>query len=179
VLAIGYALVPVNAETARRGVRNGFGPAVSVQLGALEGDVPWARLSLTGVALVLQGRPLSTALGLVGAAFLALLAQSAFRSTLSREPIPTFVHDGNGWRVGFVMSGANPGGFAFWTGVGGGALATSQERGPAADWLLVVSYTLASALAGTLLAVEASKGQRWRGGQSCPGSTAFAAWSSR
>ena len=84
VLAIGYALVPgpVNAETARQGIRGGFRPALGVQLGALAGDVPWAVLSLTGVALLLQGRLLSTVLGLAGAGFLILLAHSAFRSAL-------------------------------------------------------------------------------------------------
>lgn len=167
VLAFGYALVPgpVNAETTRRGVRDGFGPALAVQLGALAGDVPWAVVSLTGVALFLQGELLSTFLGIVGAGFLVVLARSAFRSALSREPIMPVGASGSSWRVGLVLSVANPGAIPFWTGVGGGALATSQATGAAGLWVLVASYTLASALAGALLAAVAAQGQRWAGGQ--------------
>ena len=163
VLAIGYALVPgpVNAETARRGIRDGFRPALGVQLGALAGDVPWAVLSLTGVALLLQGRLLSTVLGLTGAGFLILLAHSAFRSALGSDRLVMTACDGSAWRVGLVLSLANPGAIAFWTGVGGGTLAASQEGGTTGVWMLVASYTLASALTGALLAALATLGRRW------------------
>jgi chemosensory pili system protein ChpE/L-lysine exporter family protein LysE/ArgO len=166
LLAIGYALVPgpINAETARRGVRDGFRPALGVQMGALAGDVPWMVLSLTGVALVLQGALLSTVLGLVGAGFLVLLARSAFRSALGRGPVGTTVPDGRGWRVGLVMSVANPGAIAFWTGVGSGVLATSRQEGPEAVWILVVSYSVASALVGVLVAGMSACGRRWAQG---------------
>jgi chemosensory pili system protein ChpE len=166
VIAIGYALVPgpVNAETTRRGIRDGFGPAIGVQLGALAGDVPWAVLCLTGVAPLLQGTLLSTMLGLVGAGFLILLARSAFRSALSGETLVTTACHGTAWRVGLTLSLANPGAIAFWTGVGGGALAASQEGGTAGVWMLVASYTLASVLAGALLSAMATLGQRWTRG---------------
>ena len=165
-LAIGYALVPgpINAETARRGVRDGFRPALGIQMGALAGDVPWMVLSLTGVALVLRGALLSTLLGLMGATFPILLAGSAFRSAMARGPVVTTAPGGSGWRVGLVLSVMNPGAIAFWTGVGSGVLATSREGGPAAVWVLVASYTLASALVGVLLAGVAACGRRWAQG---------------
>jgi threonine/homoserine/homoserine lactone efflux protein len=162
-LAVGYALVPgpVNAETTRRGVGSGFGPALGVQLGALAGDVPWAVLSLTGVALLVQGAMLSTLLGLTGAGFMILMARSAFRSAFGHAPRSKAAATGNGWRTGFMLSVANPGAIAFWTGVGGGALATSQATGAAGVWALVASYTVTSALIGAMLAGLAAWGQRW------------------
>ncbi len=41
---------PVNAEASRRGPSQGFGSALSVQLGSLLGDILWAILGLNQVA---------------------------------------------------------------------------------------------------------------------------------
>jgi chemosensory pili system protein ChpE/L-lysine exporter family protein LysE/ArgO len=46
----------VFAETVRQGVRGGFRPALSVQLGSLAGDALWAVLGLAGVGLLVQAR---------------------------------------------------------------------------------------------------------------------------
>ena len=44
----------VFSETLRRGLRDGYKPALLVQIGSLVGDATWAALGLTGLALLLE-----------------------------------------------------------------------------------------------------------------------------
>ena len=44
----------VLAETLRRGLLQGFTPALLVQIGSLVGDAVWAVIGLTGIALLIQ-----------------------------------------------------------------------------------------------------------------------------
>lgn len=121
-LGFAYAAVPgaVNAECVRRGFSGGFRPAVSVQIGAISGDLLWAVLGLTGAAILQRFDAVMVLLGLLGAGFLFALARSSFLAALRPEPTAT---DGPGTRgrplmVGVAFSLANPAGLAFWSGMG-------------------------------------------------------------
>jgi hypothetical protein len=91
LLGITYAALPgvVNTEAFRRGVRSGFLPAASIQIGALIGDGLWAAVALTGAALLLQHDLVALTLGLAGAGFLFHLARPALTGALRGTPAQT------------------------------------------------------------------------------------------
>lgn len=161
-IGLAYTVVPgpVNTEATRRGLKGGFRPALTVQLGSLVGDVLWAILGLTGAVVVLQRDSLATVLGLVGAGFLFALARSAFRGAAGSGEPGTVAARGNGWRVGIMFSLANPAGIAFWSGVGGGMLGATANPGAIEVAAVLVSFIVGSAACGVLFAALAGLGRR-------------------
>ena len=161
-IGVAYTVVPgpVNAEATRRGLNHGFGPALTVQLGSLVGDVLWAILGLSGAVLVLQRDSLATLLGLIGAGFLFALARSAFRGAMGRDEPGSMSTRGNGWRVGIMFSLANPAGIAFWSGVGGGMLGATTNPGAIEMATVLASFIVGSAACGILFAGLAAIGRR-------------------
>lgn len=166
-IGLAYTVVPgpVNTEATRRGLKGGFGPALTVQLGSLVGDVLWAILGLTGAVVVLQRDSLATLLGLAGAGFLFALARSAFQGATGKAETVAAGSGGNGWRVGIMFSLANPTGIAFWSGVGGGMLGTTVDPGPTEIMTVLASFIVGSALCGVLFAGLAGLGQRHANGK--------------
>jgi chemosensory pili system protein ChpE len=69
----------ITAESLRRGVAQGFLPALFVQFGSLVGDATWATIALVGLAFLVQNPPMRIVLALVGAALLFYLARSALQ----------------------------------------------------------------------------------------------------
>jgi|SRR5579875_747188 len=118
-----YSAAPgaVNTEALRRGLKRGFMPSFSVQLGALLGDLLWAVVGLTGVALVFHFLAVQIILGIAGVAFLLRMAWMSFLD--ARKPIDLTQSETKEQRdflTGIVFSLANPFGIAFWGGIGGG-----------------------------------------------------------
>ncbi|MFC7393790.1 LysE family transporter [Scopulibacillus cellulosilyticus] len=123
VLGFVYSAAPgaVNTEALRRGLKCGFMPSFSVQLGAILGDLLWAVVGLTGVALVFHFLAVQIILGIAGAAFLLRMAWMSFLD--ARKPIDLTQSETKKQRdflTGIVFSLANPFGIAFWGGIGGG-----------------------------------------------------------
>ncbi|MFN7194565.1 MAG: LysE family transporter, partial [Rhodospirillales bacterium] len=75
-LGLLFNVVPgaVFAETLRRGLRGGYGPAFAVQVGSLVGDFTWAVLGLAGAGALFALPHVETPLALAGAALLLWLA---------------------------------------------------------------------------------------------------------
>jgi threonine/homoserine/homoserine lactone efflux protein len=165
-IAVAYTLLPgpVNTEATRRGLNNGFGAAMSIQMGSLVGDLLWAIFGLTGAVVFLQQESLAVMLGIIGAGFMFTLARSAFRAAISKDEQQSSGASGNGWKVGVMFSLANPAGIAFWSGVGGGMLGTSTSVGIAEVTAILCSFVIGSALCGTLLAGLATAGRRYANG---------------
>jgi threonine/homoserine/homoserine lactone efflux protein len=165
-IGIAYTVVPgpVNTEATRRGLNQGFGSALTVQLGSLVGDVLWAILGLTGAVVVLQRDSLATVLGVIGAGFLFALARSAFKGAMGKGDRSTPTTGGNGWKVGIMFSLANPAGIAFWSGVGGGMLGTTTNAGPREVVAILAAYIVGSALCGLLFAGLAGLGRKYATG---------------
>jgi threonine/homoserine/homoserine lactone efflux protein len=165
LLGIAYAALPgvVNTEALRRGMRAGFAPAASIQIGALIGDGLWAVVALTGAALLVQHDVVALALGLAGAGFLFHLARTAFVAAWRGLPErATAPHHGNGLMTGMVFSLANPAGLAFWTGIGGGLLGANADGAPldhAAGFLF--SFLFGAALWGVGMAALVAWGRRF------------------
>jgi threonine/homoserine/homoserine lactone efflux protein len=141
-LGLAYSAAPgvVNTESLRRGLERGFRPALLVQVGALVGDLAWAVLALVGIGLFAQDRSIQTILGVAGACFLLRLAWSVLQQAW-RGGLPGAhgeVSRGD-FATGLVFSLANPFGFAFWSGVGGGMAVTGGTAPGLSDGLLFLS----------------------------------------
>jgi len=139
VLGFVYSAAPgaVNTEALRRGLQRGFIPSFLVQLGALLGDLVWAIIGLTGVALVFHFLPVQIILGIAGVAFLLRMAWLSFLD--ARKPIDlkldTNKKEHRDFTTGIIFSLANPFGIAFWGGIGG-SFATHIAGMPLLDKLL-------------------------------------------
>jgi chemosensory pili system protein ChpE len=164
-LGFAYAALPgaVNAEALRRGVAGGFWRSFLVHLGALAGAGFWATLALTGASLLAKYDEVTTALALIGAAFMIRLTIEALRSARSAPPaaIPR-AKNGTDFAAGLLVGIANPAGLPFWTGMAsevagsnGGEL-TDRRAG------IFVAGVLAGSLAwGGGFSALVSWGRRW------------------
>lgn len=140
VLGFVYSAAPgaVNTEALRRGLKRGFMPSFSVQIGALLGDLLWAIVGLTGVALLFHFLAAQIILGVAGVAFLLRMAWMSFLD--ARKPIDLTQSETKQQRdflTGVVFSLANPFGIAFWGGIGGG-FATHIAGMPLVDKLVLL-----------------------------------------
>lgn len=167
LLGLAYSAVPgaVNTEALRRGLDRGFRPAALVQIGALLGDIGWAVLGLTGAVVLIQRDAIATLLGMVGAVLLFTLARSALRSALTRhEPAAASSRQGSPFVIGMTFSIANPAGLAFWTGLGGGLLASRGDLSLSETGALLLAFALGAAIWGCSMAALVTWGRRYAGG---------------
>ena len=120
-LGIAFCAPPgiITAEAVRRGLAQGFRPALWVELGSLVGDATWAIIALTGVAFLVQNTTARLALGVIGAAFLLHLAWNAIWSAKQGSaPHSKNATSRSDFATGAILSLANPFTVAFWLGVG-------------------------------------------------------------
>ncbi|SIT04111.1 LysE family transporter [Alicyclobacillus vulcanalis] len=139
VLGFVYSAAPgaVNTEALRRGLQRGFAATFLVQLGALLGDLMWAIIGLTGVALVFHFVPVQIILGIAGVTFLLRMAWLSFldaRKSIDLK-LDSSKKEQRDFITGIIFSLANPFGIAFWGGIGGG-FATHIASMPLIDKLL-------------------------------------------
>ncbi|HEY7850205.1 MAG TPA: LysE family transporter [Ktedonobacterales bacterium] len=146
-LGLAYSAAPgvVNTEATRRGSARGFGAAFAVESGALIGDMLWAVLALAGVSLTARFWPIQVTLSLVGGLFLLRMAWLAAHDALYQRRVETRPVSGRGdFATGAVFGVANPVGLAFWSGLGGGVVASGATA-------LGVAVFLAAFFLGALL----------------------------
>jgi len=121
VLGIAFCAPPgiVAAETVRRGLARGYGPALLVQLGSLVGDATWAILALTSAAFLVQSNLIRWVLGVFGTILLLWLSWCAYRDALKGSFLESRLASGkNDFVTGIMLSLSNPFAIAFWLGVG-------------------------------------------------------------
>lgn len=70
----------VFAESLRRGLQNGYYPALYVQFGSLVGDATWAILGLLGIGLLFQIPAIRLPLSILGATYLIYLGWQSLRA---------------------------------------------------------------------------------------------------
>jgi threonine/homoserine/homoserine lactone efflux protein len=111
------------AESLRRGIRSGFGPAFEVQLGSLVGDFTWAVLGLTGAAALFSSPWVEKPLALAGAGLLLWVAWQSLRDAMGPVPVfetaPAAPGQHSAFGVGAAMSLSNPFNITYWAGLGG------------------------------------------------------------
>jgi len=139
----------VFAETIRRSLDGGRGPALAVQFGSLVGDAVWAILGLAGIGILLQTEMLKVPVGIAGAVYLAWLAWDSWRE--SRTPhTPAEGASGKAaagaMRSGVILSLSNPQNVAYWAALGSafGALGISNPTGT--DYVLFFAGFMTSSV---------------------------------
>jgi len=122
LLALAYCAAPgpVLAETARRGLSNGFRAALAVELGSLAGDAVWIGLMFAGAAALAEAGGVQLAASGVGGLFLLWLGVRALSSARRKRPPKS---DGvmveQAFATGAAMSVASPYALPFWFAVSG------------------------------------------------------------
>ena len=130
------------AESLRRGLAGGFGPAFAVQIGALVGDGVWVVLGLLGTAAFFSLPYVATPLTLCGALLLGYLAFVSFRD--SRRDMPELTSESSktldkGAMVsGIGLSLSNPLNITYWAALGGTIGAFSAGAPTQADFLVFI-----------------------------------------
>jgi chemosensory pili system protein ChpE len=138
----------VFAETVRQGVRGGFRPALSVQLGSLAGDALWAALGLAGVGLLAQAESLRVPVGVAGVLYLLWLAVDSWRAANAPfgAPAAAAAASERALRAGVLLSLTNPQNVAYWAALGS-AMGAVGVRDPAAfDYGVFFAGFMASSL---------------------------------
>lgn len=150
---------PVTTETVRRSLYGGVPAALSVQIGAVGGDLLYALLLLAGVGSMLNDVFIRSGVGFVGVVLLLYLGAATLRSSGAGVPQPHTAATGDGTRAnaslrqavfaGFSMSLLNPIAAGFWITVGSAAIEVSMT------WL--AGFALGSLLASLLTGLVAGQ----------------------
>ncbi|GEO82777.1 LysE family transporter [Pararhodospirillum oryzae] len=177
----------VFAESLRRGLGGGYGPALAVQIGSLAGDLTWAVLGLGGAAVLFRLPYIETPLAVAGSILLAWMAWQAGRDALGPCPaVPTGASGGldrSALVSGAALSLSNPLNITYWAALGGtiAALGVDNPDGRAFA-VFLGGFMLSSVLwcfvcAGLIAWARRCLGPRlWRGlnGACAVGLAAFA-----
>ncbi len=143
----------VTAETLRRGVRGGFGHALSVQIGSLIGDASYALLAFVGLAAFVQSPAAQTLVGGFGAVLMLYLAWQSLQASTALEVAAAGRTGGyqEAFVSGMLLSLSNPWAIAFWVSLGGSFVALGLR--PSSDIpLLFASFMLGALLWSFVLA---------------------------
>lgn len=122
LLALAYCAAPgpVLAETARRGLNNGFRAALAVELGSLAGDALWVGLMFVGAAALAQAGGAQFAVGAAGGLFLIWRGSKALSDARRKRPSESGgVEVEQAFATGAVMSVFSPYALPFWIAVSG------------------------------------------------------------
>lgn len=160
-LGLAYSAAPgvVNTEATRRGSARGFGAAFAVESGALFGDMLWAVLALAGVSLTARFWPVQVTLALVGGLFLLRMAWLAAHDALRRRRESGSASSRGDFGTGVVFGLANPVGLAFWSGLGGGVVASGATTLGVA--LFLVAFFMGALLWSLSYGALVGWGRRW------------------
>jgi threonine/homoserine/homoserine lactone efflux protein len=141
VLSLIFCATPgaVNTQALRVGVTGGFRRAFGVETGSIVGDMCWAVIALTGLAVIWNNDIARLVLATIGAAFLFYLAYQGFMDARKKEITEVDAPKGHTDLVtGVIMSFANPFQIPFWIGIGSSSIAIIMSDPGLPD--LVVFY---------------------------------------
>lgn len=120
-LSMLYSIIPdaVNTEALRRSFSGGFHRGVMVELGSVIGDVVWAVLAMTGLAVIIGIGYVRVGIGILGCALLIYLAWSALQDAKIIVPDGFEKRKRGDFVTGALISLSNPLALVFWISMGG------------------------------------------------------------
>jgi threonine/homoserine/homoserine lactone efflux protein len=168
-LAIAAPIGPVNIEIIRRGLRNGFLPALLVGCGSTAADLFYVVLVYLGVAPLARQPFFRIPLNAAAAAVLGMLAWKCYREARGLVSLPP--NDGireadsgrSALTSGFLITLTNPMTIVFYFSLFGGAVARMHDAPKSAHLLYVGCVILGCLLWSLLLAMLLGWGKKRMG----------------
>ena len=168
-LAIAAPIGPVNIEIIRRGLRDGFVPALMVGCGSTAADLLYVVLVYLGVAPLAQRPVFRIPLNAAAAVVLGMLAWECYREArghISLPPPETIRAADSGRNAltsGFLITLTNPMTIVFYFSLFGGAVARMHDAPRRTHLLYVGSVIIGCLIWSLLLATLLGWGKRWMG----------------
>jgi threonine/homoserine/homoserine lactone efflux protein len=173
-LAIAAPLGPVNVEIIRRGLRDGFLPALMVGCGSTAADLIYVALAFLGVAPLAQHPMFRVPLNFAGAAVLGWLAWESFREARGRNPLAE-AKEGRAsdsrrgaLAAGFLITVSNPMTIVFYFSLFGAAIAKLHGAPKVAQLAYVGCVVLGCLIWSLLLALALGWGKSRVGAHRLP-----------
>ncbi len=162
LLGLGLSAAPgaLNVETVRRGLRHGFVPAVTLQLGALLGDAAWVGVAAVALAFGAHTTLAGPACMLLGGAALLWTAWQILRPPPRRVAGPHLPSPRWGLVLGAALALSSPLTVVFWAAVQS-MIGEQLGRAPTVPELAMVAG--AYALSVLVWAVGLSAAAAWGG----------------
>jgi threonine/homoserine/homoserine lactone efflux protein len=163
IASLAYCAAPgaINAEGIRRGLHHGFRSSLIFQVGALAGDMLWAIVALSGLAMLRPPVEVQLLLGTSGGLFMVWMAWGILSKACHNRTSSTMPNCEADLLCGVVIAFANPFALLFWLSIGGGLLAVDVSVSPLlAAGTIIGTFTLATLLWSLLMATLATYGRR-------------------
>jgi chemosensory pili system protein ChpE len=153
IAGLAYCAAPgvINAEGIRRGISHGFRACMLFQIGTLVGNVFWAIIALSGLAVLPTSAEARFLLGMGGGLFMLWMAWGILCEARHGQRTPVLRWGSDGVLLGAALSLANPFAILFWLGMGGILLATNLSIAPLLTAVIVISAFLVAKLLWSLL----------------------------
>ncbi len=164
-LLLGIALAaspgPTNAETLRRGLREGFASALLLTVGAVAADTLYLLAVLWGLSPLLTHGPARTVLLSLGVCVLVYLGVQSMRNPEMRGEASRMRREGRGGALvaGFVINFFNPAAVITWLGILGTVSSSLLEHSNAL--VSIVAIPLGALAWGCALAAATHWGRRF------------------
>ncbi|TLP77160.1 LysE family transporter [Nesterenkonia sphaerica] len=164
---------PVFTESLRRGVREGFGPALAVQVGSLVGDAAWAVLGLAGAAALLTQPQLHIPITVGGCIVLLVLGLQGVRDAVAPKSRPAAAQTTRGGLLrgplgaGALISLASVWNVVYWAGAGGAVGGALGDQAPIVPLLVFFAAFMSSSViwcfvcAGLIAGLRRAVSQLW------------------
>ncbi|MEA5504477.1 LysE family transporter [Halotia wernerae UHCC 0503] len=162
-LGFAYNATPgaINTESLRRGLEQGFWPALFVQLGALIGDTTWAIIALTSTTFIVQNRAVRLLLGVAGTFLLFWLAKNALSEAWSHgTPQGKEPSTQGSFCTGVFFSLASPIAIPFWLSMSNGLAARPNVPQSQSFVIFLSGFVLGALLWCLCIATLIGWGQR-------------------
>ncbi len=140
---------PVSLLCIRTATRSGFRAGAAIGMGAATVDLLYAVCGVAGAAALVQIEPIRIALGIAGAAVLAVMGwrtlRTAWRLRLGGESAAEVATPVNALRTGIIATASNPLTIVSWAAIFGAAATASLVATPQGAVALVAGVGLGSA----------------------------------
>ena len=139
------------AESLRRGLKGGFYPAMSVQIGSLVGDLLWVILGLAGAATLVTIPFVKIPLVIIGIIMLLYFSWGSFRDAVSVTPNLSFLENSptqnrNALISGVAISVSNPMNVTYWAALSGTIAAISGDTPTTEHFIIFVGGFMLSSI---------------------------------